>query len=251
VQLKADRDSITSDGKDLIFIEADITDAKGVIVPTATNTVNFSISGPGKIVGVDNGNAISLESYKGSSRSAFSGKCLVIVQVVKNYSGLIVVTAGSNGLSSGSATITVTGGPPWPSNPDIPYVRFRNVATGLYIDGMGSTADGSNACQRSDSSSDNQQWAIINSGSYVRIQNRATGLYLDGMGRTSNGSVCGQWGNSGSANQQWTQEALGNYVRFKNRATGLYLDGMGSTGNGSNLCQWSNSGSANQQWQIQ
>ena len=122
------------------------------------------------------------------------------------------------------------------------YVRFRNAATGLYIDGMGSTANGSNACQWSDS--------IINSGSYVTIQNRATGLYLDGMGRTGSGSVCGQWSNSGSANQQWTQEASGSYVRFKNRATGLYLDGMGSTGNGSNLCQWSSSGSANQQWQI-
>jgi arabinoxylan arabinofuranohydrolase len=131
------------------------------------------------------------------------------------------------------------------------YVRFRNAATGLYIDGMGSTANGSNACQWSDSNSANQQWAIINSGSYVMIQNRATGLYLDGMGRTGSGSVCGQWANSGSANQQWTQEASGSYVRFKNRATGLYLDGMGSTAGGSNLCQWGSSGSANQQWQIQ
>jgi hypothetical protein len=131
------------------------------------------------------------------------------------------------------------------------YVRFRNVATGLYIDGMGSTSNGSNACQWSGSSSANQQWTIVSSGGYLMIQNRATGLYLDGMGRTGSGSVCGQWGGSGSANQQWTQEASGSYVRFKNRATGLYLDGMGSTTGGSNLCQWSNSGSANQQWQIE
>jgi arabinoxylan arabinofuranohydrolase len=131
------------------------------------------------------------------------------------------------------------------------YVRFRNVATGLYIDGMGSTANGSNACQWGSSDSNNQQWTLINSGSYVLLQNRATGLYLDGMGRTSDGSVCGQWGSSGSANQQWAQETLGSNVRFKNRATGLYLDGMGSTANGSDLCQWSNSGSANQQWRIE
>ena len=131
------------------------------------------------------------------------------------------------------------------------YVRFHNVATGLYIDGMGSTANGSNACQWGNSNSTNQQWTLINSGSYVMLQNRVTGLYLDGMGRNSNGSVCGQWGYSGSANQQWIQETMGSYVRFKNSATGMYLDGMGSTGNGSNLCQWSNSGSANQQWQIQ
>jgi arabinoxylan arabinofuranohydrolase len=149
--------------------------------------------------------------------------------------------------SSVTPTLTAT---PTPT-PAGSYVRFRNAATGLYIDGMGSTTGGSNACQWGDSNSANQQWAIVNSGGYVMMQNRATGLYLDGMGRTANGSVCGQWGDSGSANQQWTQEALGSYVRFKNRATGLYLDGMGSTSDGSDLCQWSNSGSANQQWRIE
>jgi len=131
------------------------------------------------------------------------------------------------------------------------YVRIRNNATGLYIDGMGSTSNGSNACQWSDSNSNNQQWKIIKSGDYVMIQNRVSGLYLDGMGRTSNGSVCGQWSNSGSDNQQWAQETSGSNVRFKNRATGLYLDGMGSSSNGSDLCQWENSGSSNQQWNIE
>jgi len=136
------------------------------------------------------------------------------------------------------------------TNPESSYVRLINVATGLYIDGMGSTSNGSNTYQWSDSSSNNQQWKIMKSGDYIMIQNVATGLYLDGMGRTSNGSICGQWSSSGSNNQQWTQETYGNNVRFKNRATGLYLDGMGSTSNGSNLCQWANSGSTNQQWKI-
>jgi hypothetical protein len=164
--------------------------------------------------------------------------------VIRNYSGGPTPTP-TTVIPTPTATFNPT---PTPAGS---YVRFRNAATGLYIDGMGSTTDGSNACQWGDSNSANQQWAIINSGGYLMIQNRATGLYLDGMGRTSNGSVCGQWNNSGSANQQWTQEASGSNVRFKNRATGLYLDGMGSTGNGSNLCQWGSSGSANQQWQIQ
>lgn len=131
------------------------------------------------------------------------------------------------------------------------YIRLCNVATGLYMDGMGSTSNGSNVCQWSNSNSNNQQWIMVNSGNYVMIQNRATGLYLDGMGRTSNGSICGQWSSSSSTNQQWTKEAAGNNLRFKNRATGLYLDGMGATANGSNLCQWNDSGSTNQQWQIQ
>ncbi len=130
------------------------------------------------------------------------------------------------------------------------YVRIKNVQSGLFIDGMGRTSNGSAAGQWSDSNSANQQWTMESAGSYVRIKNRATGLYLDGMGRTTNGADAGQWSNSGSANQQWTQESSGGHVRLKNRATGLYLDGMGRTANGANLGQWSNSNSPNQQWIV-
>jgi len=156
--------------------------------------------------------------------------------------------SGSNPTAPTTVTPTTTANPT--TTPGSSYVRIQNSATGLYIDGMGSTSNGSNACQWSDSNSTNQQWKMLNSGDYIMIQNVATGLYLDSMGRTSNGSICGQWSNSGSANQQWIQETIGNNVRFKNRATGLYLDGMGSTSNGANLCQWDNSGSNNQQWQL-
>jgi beta-galactosidase len=104
VQLKPDRINLTADGKDLVFIEVDITDSNGVLVPNATNTVNFSVSGPGTIVGVDNGNSPTSEPYKANTRKAFSGKCLVIVQTTKTP-GAIVLTADSSGLSSGSVTI--------------------------------------------------------------------------------------------------------------------------------------------------
>ena len=107
VKLKPDRTSIIADSKDLVFIETDITDATGILVPNAANKVDFSVSGPGTIVGVDNGNPISYEPYKASSRLAFSGKCLVIVQTTKT-GGAIVVTAGSSGLSSDSVTISST-----------------------------------------------------------------------------------------------------------------------------------------------
>ncbi len=115
VQLKPDRTSINADGRDLVFVEADITDSNNNLCPNATNTVSFSVSGPGTIVGVDNGNAPSTESYKGSSRMAFSGKCLVIVQATKT-SGTITVSASSNGLSSASVTVSTAGeGTPGPT----------------------------------------------------------------------------------------------------------------------------------------
>jgi hypothetical protein len=162
---------------------------------------------------------------------------------INNASGLNRIRYGW-GLSTGPTST------PGPTPSSGTYVKIRNAATGLCIDGMGRTTNGSNASQYSSNTSYNQQWVIETAGSYVKIKNRATGLYLDGMGRTSNASIVGQYSSSTSNNQQWTRETSGSNVRFKNRATGLYIDGVGSTSNGADLCQWSSSGSTNQQWQI-
>ena len=62
---------------------------------------------------------------------------------------------------------------------------IQNRATGLYLDGMGRTSNGSICGQWSSSSSNNQQWTQETVGSNVKFKNRATGLYLDGMGSTA------------------------------------------------------------------
>ncbi|GAA2599844.1 hypothetical protein GCM10010435_94110 [Winogradskya consettensis] len=41
------------------------------------------------------------------------------------------------------------------------YVRVRNVGSGLYLDGMGRTANGASIGQYSDSTSVNQRWKIV------------------------------------------------------------------------------------------
>src|SRR5207253_2915009 len=55
--LKADRASISANGRDLAFVEVDIVDAQGVVVPQANNAVSFTIGGPGTLVGLDAGDA--------------------------------------------------------------------------------------------------------------------------------------------------------------------------------------------------
>jgi beta-galactosidase len=103
--LKADRSSIAADGRDLSFVEIDVVDAQGVVVPQAANTIDFTISGPGVIAGLDNGNAISHESYKGTARSAFSGKALAIIQSTTT-AGKITLKASSGSLTGASVDIT-------------------------------------------------------------------------------------------------------------------------------------------------
>ena len=130
------------------------------------------------------------------------------------------------------------------------YVRIRNTATGLYLDGMGSTSSGADAGQSSAATSTSTQWVIENLDNGVKIRNRATGLYLDGAGRTANGANVGQWSASTSAAQQWSVLTDANSVLVRNRATNLYLDGMGRTASGSLAGQYAGSASANQRWRI-
>ena len=106
--LKVDRKHISANGIDLAFVEADVTDANDVLVPQASQKIDFTVIGPGTIVAVDNGNPVSLEAYKAASRSAFNGKALAIVQSTSTP-GAISLQATSRGLTSGS--IDITAGP--------------------------------------------------------------------------------------------------------------------------------------------
>ena len=104
IDLSADRQVIEADGYDLSYITVDIVDENGTLVPDASNLVNFEVSGNGVIVGVDNGNAASVERYKDNKREAFNGKALVIVQSTKN-AGSFTLTATSNGLATDTINV--------------------------------------------------------------------------------------------------------------------------------------------------
>jgi len=104
VALSADRTTINGDGKDLVFVTGDIQDANGAIVPNAESSVSFSVSGPGQLVGVDNGNPIDTSSYKGTSRKAFSGKVLAIVRSTGG-AGTIMISATSSGLTANALSV--------------------------------------------------------------------------------------------------------------------------------------------------
>jgi len=59
--LSADRNLIRADGMDLSVITVAVADAGGKVLPTAANGFTFELEGPGRIIGVGNGNPVSLE----------------------------------------------------------------------------------------------------------------------------------------------------------------------------------------------
>jgi len=132
VSLEPDRTMINADGEDLSIITISIRDAQGRIVPTASDRVHFTIQGPGKIIGVGNGDPSCHEPDKYPSqsgwqrsafpvrhlaelllfhptqsrwqRSAFCGLAQVIVQSSKD-AGNIQLTATADGLRPATVAI--------------------------------------------------------------------------------------------------------------------------------------------------
>ena len=104
IQLLSDTDNFKARPDGLCFVSVKVTDDKGVMVPDASQLIHFDIEGYGKIVGVDNGNSISLEPHKANQRKAFNGMCLVVIQTTGTY-GDIKLKASSPGLVGKEVTV--------------------------------------------------------------------------------------------------------------------------------------------------
>ncbi len=103
-RLAPDRASISADGRDLSFVTLEIRDDKGNLHPDAVNDIEFSIKGPGRIIGIGNGNPADIESFQASRHKAHNGRCLVVVKSA-GKPGRIELTARSKGLKPGRAII--------------------------------------------------------------------------------------------------------------------------------------------------
>ena len=107
LRITPDRTVVQADGQDLSFLSVEAVDAEGRFQPHADNEVIFSISGPGAIVAVGNGDGQDGASYQGDRRKLFEGRALVVVRTSRK-SGSISVKAQVSGLNDGSATIQST-----------------------------------------------------------------------------------------------------------------------------------------------
>jgi beta-galactosidase len=104
VELQPDRTTIKSDGQDLSIVDVAIVDARGRVVPDAGNLIQFELKGPGKIIGVGNGDPSSHEADKANERRVFNGYAQVIVQAGREK-GTLELAATSPTLRSATVKI--------------------------------------------------------------------------------------------------------------------------------------------------
>ena len=105
IRLTADRTRIATSWEDLSHVAIEIVDQEGRVVPTADNEVVFALSGPGRILGLDNGDQDSHESYQGDRRKAYMGRAMALVQC-NGQPGEMTLTASSPSLAGASLTVT-------------------------------------------------------------------------------------------------------------------------------------------------
>ena len=80
IRLTVDRATLDAHRRDVAHVTVSIEDAQGRRVPGADNDIQFSVEGEGSLIGVDNGDLFSHESFRATRRRAFHGLCLAIVQ---------------------------------------------------------------------------------------------------------------------------------------------------------------------------
>jgi beta-galactosidase len=115
IALWPDRNTILADGRDVSVVTIAALDAQGNVVPTATNTVSFTVGG-GAIIGVGNGNPNSHDADKGTQILLWAGLAQVIVQST-NVPGSITLTGTSSGLPTTNLTIVGAAALPVPAAP--------------------------------------------------------------------------------------------------------------------------------------
>jgi beta-galactosidase len=101
IRLKADRDRINANKNDLAYINVEIIDDAGNVVPYIDDVlIKYQISGNGNLIGVGNSNPRDMSSFQKPEKKVFQGKGLVIVQPTAKV-GDIKIIAKAEGLEQG------------------------------------------------------------------------------------------------------------------------------------------------------
>jgi beta-galactosidase len=91
---------------DVAQIEVDVTDQDGTLVPDAANLITCALSGPARLLGIENGNLNGIEDNKGLTHSVFQGRMMVYVQATQS-SGEIKLSVSAPNLEAASLALPV------------------------------------------------------------------------------------------------------------------------------------------------
>ena len=107
ILLKPDKTTLYADGDDVSNIEVNLVDTANNFIYAATDTVQFTMTGAGRSLGIASGDWSSAEPFKATSRKLYHGRVLIVIQSTMTP-GTIDLTVTSGTLPPATLTITTT-----------------------------------------------------------------------------------------------------------------------------------------------
>ncbi len=104
---KSDVESLKGDKQDLAHVYVTLCDEVGNTVYSAENKITCDVTGPVRILGMEDSNPRNIEDYKDNSQNAYHGKLLIYLQSL-DKPGRAVVKLSSPGLKGTSIEIEIT-----------------------------------------------------------------------------------------------------------------------------------------------
>jgi beta-galactosidase len=226
--LRPDRLAMAADGEDAVVCVAEVQDAQGRVLPITGNSVTFKVEGPGEVIGTGNGDPTNHEPDSGSTRKAFAGLCMAIVQSAKT-AGSITVEASSPGLASATAMIESRAVQPRPHVP----VWEREVPAGPGATGLRRPASPIAAAQAGN------PMALAGAAADMVITFRQDGSMLTGQvessggggstgGPIEDGKVNGAGISFRTGNTTYTGKITGGRIELQRSAPAFRRPGAGS-----------------------
>ncbi len=101
-----DAKTIKADRHDIVRIYVTITDNAGNTVYNAINEITCDITGPVRLLGMEDSNPQNIEDYRDNRQKAFHGRLLIFIQSL-DKSGQVTITLSSPGLQGTAVIIDV------------------------------------------------------------------------------------------------------------------------------------------------
>lgn len=95
INLTADREIITANGKDLCYITVEISDKEGNFCPLANSLIFVDVEGAGTLKALCNGDATDQTSFASNYYHTFNGKMVIVVEPTKLPGEIVVRAMGS------------------------------------------------------------------------------------------------------------------------------------------------------------
>jgi hypothetical protein len=108
VKIIADCDDISmkADRQDIAYIFVTLCDEAGNTVYNADNEITCEISGPARLLGMEDSNPANIEDYKDNKQHAFHGKLLIYLQSL-DKTGTVTIKLSSPGIQGATVELNV------------------------------------------------------------------------------------------------------------------------------------------------